>query len=146
MALCGARGRQILILPADAKRSGAPRQATGGAMNGRFGDRGDGQPLTPTAPKIRHIWQNMAKSSPLSKTPTPEPAALPELPATYEAAMKELEGLVAGLESGQWPLDQLLTGYQRGAQLLSFCKGRLEAVENQIKVLEGTELKPWAQT
>ena len=70
--------------------------------------------------------------------------ALPALPATYEAALQELEGLVSGLESGQLPLDQLLTGYQRGAQLLAFCKSKLEAVETQIKVLEGTELKPWA--
>ena len=66
------------------------------------------------------------------------------MPATYEAALRELEELVSSLESGQLPLDQLLTGYQRGAQLLAFCKSRLEAVENQVKVLEGNELKPWA--
>ena len=66
------------------------------------------------------------------------------LPATYEAALLELEGLIAGLESGQLPLDQLLTGYQRGAQLMAFCKSKLEAVESQIKVLDGNELKPWA--
>ena len=52
---------------------------------------------------------------------------------------------MAGLESGQLPLDQLLTGYQRGAQLLKFWRDKLEAVETQIKVLEGTELKPWVQ-
>ncbi|MCY1170979.1 MULTISPECIES: exodeoxyribonuclease VII small subunit [Polaromonas] len=84
----------------------------------------------------------MAKS-PASAASSSAPPA-PALPATYEAALQELEGLVSSLESGQLPLDQLLTGYQRGAQLLAFCKGRLEAVENQIKVLEGTELKPWA--
>lgn len=67
----------------------------------------------------------------------------PELPATYEAALQELENLVGRLESGQLPLDQLLAGYQRGAQLLKFCRDRLEAVETQVKVLEGTELKPW---
>ena len=70
--------------------------------------------------------------------------SIPSLPATYEAALKELESLIAGLESGQLPLDQLLAGYQRGAQLLAFCKGKLDAVETQIKVLEATELKPWA--
>ena len=70
--------------------------------------------------------------------------SVPALPATYEAALQELEGLTSNLESGQMPLDQLLTGYQRGAQLLAFCKGKLDAVETQIKVLEGTELKPWA--
>jgi exodeoxyribonuclease VII small subunit len=84
----------------------------------------------------------MAKSS---SVPAPaSSASAPSLPETYEAALQELEGLVARLESGQLPLDQLLTGYQRGAQLLAFCKGRLEAVESQVKVLEGTELKPWA--
>ncbi len=66
-------------------------------------------------------------------------------PVHYETALAELETLVMQLEGGQMPLDQLLTGYQRGAQLLKFCRDKLEAVENQIKVLEGTELKPWAQ-
>jgi len=78
----------------------------------------------------------MAKSAPAT---LPAPA----LPATYEVALQELEGLISSLESGQLPLDQLLAGYQRGAQLLAFCKTRLEAVESQIKVLEGAELKPW---
>lgn len=87
----------------------------------------------------------MAKNISLTKSPALDADASPALPATYEAALQELEALVARLESGQLPLDQLLTGYQRGAQLLTFCKGRLQAVENQIKVLEGTELKPWAQ-
>jgi exodeoxyribonuclease VII small subunit len=81
----------------------------------------------------------------MAKSTSSAAAAVPALPATYEAALQELEGLVDSLESGQLPLDQLLTGYQRGAQLLKFCKDKLEAVETQIKVLEGTELKPWAQ-
>lgn len=73
------------------------------------------------------------------------PAPIPAIPASYEAALEELEALVARLESGQLPLDQLLTGYQRGAELLKFCRDKLEAVEGQIKVLEGGELKPWNQ-
>jgi len=76
----------------------------------------------------------MAKAS-------PSPALT--IPASYEAALEELETLVARLESGQLPLDQLLTGYQRGAELLKFCRDKLQAVENQIKVLEDNELKPW---
>jgi len=66
-------------------------------------------------------------------------------PVSYEAALQELEQLVSRLESGQLPLDQLLTGYQRGAQLLAFCRDKLSAVEHQIKVLESGELKPLAQ-
>ncbi len=70
-------------------------------------------------------------------------SATPSLPASYEAALEELEKLVARLESGQMPLDQLLAGYQRGAALLKFCRDRLESVENQIKVLDDGILKPW---
>ena len=66
-------------------------------------------------------------------------------PAHYEAALQELEKLVLDLEGGQMPLDQLLAGYQRGAQLLAYCRDKLAAVEQQIKVLDGGELKPWAQ-
>lgn len=71
------------------------------------------------------------------------PPPTPALPATYEAALQELERLTSDLETGQLPLDQLLASYQRGAQLLAICKSKLEAVETQIKVLEGAELKPW---
>nr|WP_315464126.1 exodeoxyribonuclease VII small subunit [uncultured Rhodoferax sp.] len=67
----------------------------------------------------------------------------PALPATYEEAMAELEGLVARLESGDLPLDQLLTNYQRGAALLQHCREKLQAVEDQIKVLDDGVLKPW---
>ena len=66
-------------------------------------------------------------------------------PASYEAALEELEQLVGLIESGQVPLEQLLTGYQRGAQLLHFCREKLQAVENQIKVLDEGTLKPWTQ-
>ena len=64
-------------------------------------------------------------------------------PASFESAQEELEQLVARLESGDLPLDQLLTGYQRGAELLSYCRARLEAVEAQIKVLDQGALKTW---
>ena len=61
----------------------------------------------------------------------------------YEAALEELEQLVAQLDAGQLPLDQLLSRYQRGAALLAFCRAKLDAVDNQIQVLEGGELKTW---
>jgi len=64
-------------------------------------------------------------------------------PANYEAALQELEQLVGRLESGDLPLEQLLTQYQRGAELLAFCRGRLETVEAQVKVLDQGVLKTW---
>ena len=57
--------------------------------------------------------------------------------------MGELEQLVARLESGDLPLDQLMGGYQRGAALLQFCRDKLQAVEVQIQVLDEGTLKPW---
>lgn len=75
----------------------------------------------------------------------PKASPTPAAPASYEAALQELEQLVSQLESGQMPLEQLLTGYQRGAELLNFCRDRLQAVENQIKVLDEGVLKPWTQ-
>ncbi|SEA44872.1 exodeoxyribonuclease VII small subunit [Acidovorax soli] len=71
--------------------------------------------------------------------------APPAEPASYEAALEELEQLVGRIESGQLPLDQMLAGYQRGAVLLAFCRQRLEAVQDQIKVLDEGMLQPWAQ-
>ena len=66
-------------------------------------------------------------------------------PASYEAALQELEQLIAQIESGQLPLEQMLAGYQRGAVLLNFCRTRLEAVQDQIKVLDEGALQPWTQ-
>jgi len=61
----------------------------------------------------------------------------------YEEALAELEQLVARIESGALPLEDLLNQYRRGAQLLNFCRSRLAQVEDQVKVLEDGELKPW---
>ena len=78
----------------------------------------------------------------------PKAASLPAVskavpPVSYEAALQELERLVSELESGQMPLDQVLSGYQRGAALLAFCRDRLTEVEQQIEVLDSGALKPW---
>jgi len=71
------------------------------------------------------------------------PAPVPKEPASYELALAELDRLVQQMEGGQLPLDQLLDGYRRGAELLGFCRGRLQAVEDQVKVLEDGALKSW---
>lgn len=67
----------------------------------------------------------------------------PKLPETYEQALAELDRLVLQMEGGQLPLDQLLDGYRRGADLLAFCRGKLQAVEEQVKLLEEGQLKTW---
>ena len=83
-------------------------------------------------------------SAPSSAAP-PEPAPVAE-PASYEAALAELDRLVQQMEGGQMPLDDLLDGYRRGVQLLAFCRRRLDSVEQQVKVLEGGQLADWTAT
>jgi len=79
-------------------------------------------------------------SSPeMARSPT---AAIKE-PASYEVALAELDRLVQQMEGGQMPLDELLDGYRRGAALLNFCRGRLQAVDEQVKLLEDGQLKAW---
>ncbi len=64
-------------------------------------------------------------------------------PASFEVALDEMETLLDKMEAGAMPLEQLLTQYQRGAELLKFCRERLETVEAQIKVLDQGALKTW---
>ena len=72
--------------------------------------------------------------------------ANPTQPASYGAAVQQLEQLVAVLESGQLPLEELLGQYQRGTELLRYCQGRLEAVEQQVRVLgEDGALSVWTE-
>ena len=70
------------------------------------------------------------------------PAAVVATPR-YEDALSELERLVQSMEGGQMPLDQLLDNYRRGAELLGQCRAQLQAVEDQVKVLEDGQLKDW---
>jgi exodeoxyribonuclease VII small subunit len=84
---------------------------------------------------------SLAAAAPASAVPVAEPT---DLPATYEAGLRELEALVRRIESGDLALDDLLGTYKRGALLLTFCREKLEAIEAQVKVLDGTLLKPWS--
>lgn len=68
----------------------------------------------------------------------------PASPASFEEAMAELDQLVSRMESGDLPLEASVTAYQRGSVLVKFCAQQLDAVENQVKILEGGMLKPFA--
>ena len=68
----------------------------------------------------------------MTKKPPPISAA----PASYGDAVQQLEQLLAQLESGQLPLEDLLGQYQRGTELLRYCRERLQALEEQVKVLD----------
>ena len=63
---------------------------------------------------------------------------------TFESALTELENIVTRMEGGQLSLEQSLTAYKRGAELLKFCQTRLADAQQQVKVLEAGALKNFA--
>ena len=62
-------------------------------------------------------------------------------PPSFEAALAELEALVATMESGQLPLKESLAAFERGAKLLSYCQDALKDAQQQVEVLEKGVLK-----
>ena len=63
---------------------------------------------------------------------------------SFEKALAELEKIVARMESGELSLEQALATHKRGLELARFCQQKLEAAQQQVKVLEGEVLKPLA--
>jgi len=55
--------------------------------------------------------------------------------------MAELEQIVADMEAGRLSLEDSLVAYKRGAELLAFCRSRLEEAQQQVRVLEDGVLK-----
>ena len=64
---------------------------------------------------------------------------------SFEKALAELEKIVERMESGELSLEQALATHKRGLELARFCQQRLEAAQQQVKVLEGEVLKPLEQ-
>jgi exodeoxyribonuclease VII small subunit len=54
---------------------------------------------------------------------------------TFEEAQRELESIVARLESGQVPLDEAIALWERGEELYKLCRTRLDAAQGRIEEL-----------
>lgn len=65
--------------------------------------------------------------------------ALPD----FEAALAELEGIVARLESGEQSLEEALKSFQRGIELARACQQGLKEAEQRVEKLvqENNETK-----
>lgn len=70
----------------------------------------------------------------------------PAEPTSFEDAMRELDELVEGMESGELALDASLAAYQRGAYLVKYCQAQLIRVDEQIKIVENDMAKPFDLT
>ena len=62
-------------------------------------------------------------------------------PESFEAALAELEKIVASMESGKLTLEQSLAAHKRGLELAQYCQGVLARAQQQVKVLEENTLK-----
>lgn len=52
---------------------------------------------------------------------------------SFEDALSELETIVRSLESGQAPLEQSITAYERGMALKQHCEKRLNEAQAKIE-------------
>lgn len=57
-------------------------------------------------------------------------------PASFEAALAELESIVREMEAGKLPLEQSLMAFERGTALLKHCQDALAVAEQKLQVLD----------
>ncbi|MDE4909050.1 exodeoxyribonuclease VII small subunit [Methanogenium marinum] len=55
---------------------------------------------------------------------------------TYEENLKELKEIIRTLESGAVPLEEMLTHYEHGVELIKICEKMLESAELKIVLLQ----------
>ena len=60
---------------------------------------------------------------------------------TFESALTELEVIVEKMEDDDTTLENSLSFYKRGVELLQFCQKELEAAQREVSVLEAGILK-----
>lgn len=62
---------------------------------------------------------------------------------SFEAGLRELEEIVARLESGDTPLEEAIRLYERGSVLRQRCADRLDAAQARIEAIRtGADGKP----
>lgn len=62
---------------------------------------------------------------------------------SFEDALRALEDVVRKLESGEVPLDDSITLYERGEALRKLCQARLDAAQARIeKIVTGADGRP----
>lgn len=54
---------------------------------------------------------------------------------SFEAALFELEQIVAQLEKGELSLEDSITSFQKGIELSKYCSGKIDEAEKKITIL-----------
>jgi len=74
----------------------------------------------------------------MAKTKQPQPA-------NFEAAITELEKILSEMERGETPLEESLGRYERGNELIRYCREVLGKAEKQIEAVQAAQ-RPAEQT
>ena len=64
----------------------------------------------------------------------------------FETALTELEQIVGNMETGNLSLEDSITAYRRGSELLRHCQQQLSAAERKIQILEEGSLRDFDTT
>jgi len=56
-------------------------------------------------------------------------------PVSFEVALKELEGIVKQLETGEAKLEEAIELFERGMKLTHYCSQKLEEAEKKVEML-----------
>lgn len=90
-------------------------------------------------PELRFDLADKSATAPEGETATADTASVEPVAAntepSFEAAMKELEEVVSGLQRSDLSLDQSMVLFQRGSYLVQLCRRRLDKAEQEVKVL-----------
>ena len=62
----------------------------------------------------------------------------------FETALTELEAIVHSMEGGKLELEASIAAYRRGMELMKHCQQQLSDAEQQVRILEGGELKDFS--
>ena len=77
------------------------------------------------------------------ETVIPQSPKLQDVPVrdmSFEAALKELETIVARLEQGEVDLEDSIALYERGQALKSHCEAKLKSAESRLeKIVQGAQ-------
>ena len=53
----------------------------------------------------------------------------------FEQALEKLESLVARMETGKLPLEELMQNFEAGSELAKICRAKLDTLERKIELL-----------
>ena len=65
----------------------------------------------------------------MSETPEKQPISN----MSFETALRELENIVTGLESGDIPLEMSIASYERGTELKKHCEAKLSEARLRVE-------------